>query len=318
VYLFPESSLGSGIYRFRGVYSDRGLTTFYGNGLIWSPNGKYIAGLVRKYPYPDFCLGCGTPYAEIFLVDPVKIEKRTVLWSDNPNKFGDTISWFPDGEHIAYSETGLSSGWGTRSISVDGKEDVQFMADNGYPVWRPNHPEIAIIDVIGTIGDWYPVINISDLSTGKTDQIFRGERLAYLNSQSWSANGKILAFSYGIRRSNQEPKPDIYFWDSETNQLAQFTDDEYEYWSASFSPVNNLIVLERVNQNATHPNQEITTILKDLDNNCEVELPVPIVYSASWSPDGQKLVISGSRDVYIVDLSEFIGPKYKETGSVCP
>ena len=305
VYLISEPWLGRGIYKIMGIDS--------GEGLIWSPNGKYLAGLIRELPMPDFCLGCGKPHSEIFIVDLDKKEKETVLWVKYPDKDISTISWFPDGEQIAYTDESLGSKWGIRSISVDGTNDVQYMADNGYPLWNPNHPIIAMRGMIGVAGNWYPVINIIDLSTKEKELIFKGpEPISDILSLSWSADGSTLAFAYGKIGPNEELIPKIFFFDLETKKVVQFTNDKYEYWSADFSPTNNIIALQRIS-NMSH-----VIILKDLANDCEVELPIIYTISASWSPDGQKIVVSGGRDAYIVNLAEYFGTKFIETGSICP
>lgn len=311
VALVPQPSLGTGVYNLEGLGFEGGIS----EELIWSPNGKYLAGTFKVVPIPDFiCIGCKKPHSELFVIDLSEMKKRTILWSDDFEKLGGATSWFPDGEHIAYSDAGYNSDWGIRSIGVDGKDDVQFMADNGHPIWNPANSTIAIEKLMGQVGGWHPVINLFDPSTGKNVLIFKGDLTSVIYSPSWSADGKKLAFSYVENFLDDKPKGDIYFWDSETNQVTQFTDDEYDYWAASFSPVNNLIILKRENPNS----HDLKTIIRDLNNTCEVELPVPYVYSASWSPDGQKFVIAGNREAYIVNLAEYFGTKFTETGSVCP
>lgn len=155
VSLIAEPLLGPGIYHLKGIYPDKGLTTFYGNGLIWSPTGKYIAGFVNKYPYPDFCLGCGRPFAEIFIFDPAKGEKRTVLRSDDPDEFADPISWLPDGEHIAYM-TGdyISYDREIWSTNLNSKNKSQFMQESGDPIWSPDGSKIILLEKRPILGDW--------------------------------------------------------------------------------------------------------------------------------------------------------------------
>ncbi len=274
VTLVPKPSLGTGVYSLEEL----GFEGSIGEELIWSPNGKYLVGTFKVFPIPDFiCIGCKKIHSELFVIDLSEMKKRTILWSDDFEKLGGATSWFPDGEHIAYSDVGFNSDWGIRSISVDGKKDVQFMADNGYPLWNPTNSIIAIEKLTGGAGNWYPVINIIDLSTGEEESIFKGGRTSMIFSLSWSASGKILAFSYVDNFLDDNAKSNIYFWDSETNKIVQFTDDKYNYWAASFSPVNNLIILKRENPNS----HGLKTIIRDLNNNCEVALPVPYVYSAS-------------------------------------
>ena len=139
-------------------------------------------------------------------------------------------------------------------------------------------------------------------------------------SLSWSSDGKVLAFSYGQHGSNISPdlRPQIFLIDLETDKTTRLTNDLYEYWSAGFSPVHNLIALQRVGGGSPNQGPEYTTVIQDLDTHCQIDLPLHDTNFASWSPDGQKLVISALGSAYIVDLSEYLGPVYQQTGSICP
>ena len=301
IYLLPQPSLGRGIYKIVGIDP--------GKGLIWSPNGKYLAGLiVGDPPMPDFpCLGCD-PHSEIFILDLEKMKRRTVISSDKFDKFGHTISWFLDSEHIAYNGEGAGSKQVIRSIHIDGTIDVQFMAETRIPSWHPDKPLLVLADERRESDEWYATIHLVDLSTMKKELIFQGEYPnALIWSLSWSADGKTLAFSYGAAGQQETQKPNIFLWDLETRKLTQFTNDKFEYIAADFSPLNNIIALQQWRDTSG------VTILKDLTNNCEIELPILSTVSASWSPDGNKLVISTEGDAYIVDLTEYAG----STDSIC-
>lgn len=301
IYLLPQPSLGQGIYKIVGINP--------GKGLIWSPNGKYLAGLiVGDPPMPDLpCLGCD-PHSEIFILDLEKMKRRTVLRNDKFDKFGQIISWFPDSEHIAYNGEDEGSKQGIRSIHIDGTIDVQFMAETRIPSWHPDKQLLVLADETRKFGEWYATIHLVDLSTRKKELIFQGEYPnALIWSLSWSADGKTLAFSYGAVGQQETQKPNIFFWDLGTRKLTQFTNDKFEYIAADFSPISNIIALQQ-----WHGTSGVT-ILKDLTNNCEIELAIPSTVSASWSPDGKKLVISTEGDAYIVDLTEYAGHR----GSIC-
>ena len=316
VYTLPEPWLGKGISRLNG--------TNPGGRLVWSPNGKYLAGVKSKFPLPDcpgpiiFCVFSKEPYSEIFIVDLSKMERKTVGRSKEFEKYSGPISWFPDGEHIAYIGRGTGSEWGIRSIDLNGKNDVQFISESGYPLWHPSISLIALQSTVDAPNSWFPVIYLLDLSTKKKELIFQGKDPGTsIQSLSWSADGKILAFTYGNLWGNGSIRTNVYFYYLETKKLVQFTDDKFEYWSAYFSPVNNIIVLERYTPNVTYYYQR-NFIVRDLNNNCDEELPIRYVDSASWSPDGQQLLISAEEGVYIVDMAKYFGSKFTEIGSVCP
>jgi hypothetical protein len=99
------------------------------------------------------------------------------------------------------------------------------------------------------------------------------------------------------------------------NKISQVANDPFEaYAHPPFSPVHNLIAFQRYQSSFFR----YTTVIKDINKNCQIEIPIELYGSVSWSPDGQKLVFSGLEEHYIVNLTEFIGPTFKEIGSICP
>lgn len=308
--LIPEPSIGNGIYRIKG-------DDLTGN-LIWSPNGQYLAGLNSVGPNPDFCfLGCEESYFEIYIIDLENKQRQTILRTKYSEKDILNIFWFPDGLHIGYTTLNdLEHGGETWSIDIQGQNDIQVLSEIENPVWSPDNTKKAL-DAFEKFGnDWYSVIYVVDALTNQKDQVFiANEPYVHLRGLSWSLDGKILAFSYGDTRSDvTELRPKIFFVELETNKITQFTINKFEEFThPEFSPKYNLIAYERY-QPAFNKR---TVVIEDLNAKCEIQLPNEFNSLASWSPDGQKLTVGDIGKYYVVDLLEFIGPKFKETGSIC-
>lgn len=310
--LKPETSLGDGIYRIRGTDS--------GVDLIWSPRGELLAGLITSspLPFPDcppfppacWLLGGEKKFnSEIFIVDLVTNQRQIIFRTEKNEKIISRIFWLPDGQHIGYliyDDKGYETG--TWSIDNQGQNNVRINNDNDSPRWSHDGSKIAVEEYSG--------IFLIDASTNQKQQIFEIKNPdSSLYGLSWSHDEKTLAFSYGDRRSEEpEGQPKIYFLELATNEITKLTGDKFdEFTYPEFSPTNNLIAFQRYQPSFFRH----TTVIKDLNTDCQIELPLTDVTSVSWSPDGQKLVVSTLSDTYIVDLTEFIGKGFIETGSVC-
>ena len=322
IYLLPQPKLGTGIYRLVGAYTDKGLTTFYGNGLIWSPNGKYIAGIVQKYGYPDFCFLCGSPHAEIFIIDVAKMEKQIILESnsDHPVNFDPPISWFPDSEHLSFMRGQYIDN--NRKIwltDLAGKDIHKFMNEVGDPVWSPDGSKVALLEKRNDSGNWMSFLYVLDLSTQEKRLIRESEGAGFfIDSVSWTPDGKNLIYIYGLTQDYDVVQAKILLFNIESGDLLQIMNDSYEYLGAEYSPVNSLIVLQRFDKSQPDFDHRYMTVIWDFLNKCEIVLPIPSASKSSWSPNGQKLVIRAGGDAYIVDLTKFIGDKFVQTGSICP
>jgi Tol biopolymer transport system component len=192
------------------------------------------------------------------------------------------------------------------------------MDGSGYLIWSPSGTKMASIETEGIPGDWYPSIYVLNVSSDQKDLIFSAvEPIATIGSLSWSRDGNILAYSFGNFGRDEDPKPEIFFYEVISETTNQITNDEFQYRRAEFSPTDDLIALQRVDMNLPDGIPKYATVIRDLRSHCEIELPISHTSSASWSPDGEKLVISALGDAYIVDLLEFIGADFKETRSIC-
>src|SRR5512140_534244 len=117
-HLVAQPMLGKGVYRLYGL-------NLISGGLLWSPDGKWLAGHITEMPMPDMCFGCN-PHSEIFIVDTTTWTRRTVLWSRVPGV--GSLSWFPDSQHLAYNadSMGGENAKAIRSIRIDGQEDAAW------------------------------------------------------------------------------------------------------------------------------------------------------------------------------------------------
>lgn len=93
--------------------------------LAWSPDGEWIA--VLGYAGPGPCVGS----SELYLIDAETWEiERTI--SAGPLQFGETITWSPDAQWLAFDasgEDGGCTGAGIYMIRADGSNLTPVTAD---------------------------------------------------------------------------------------------------------------------------------------------------------------------------------------------
>jgi Tol biopolymer transport system component len=311
VYLLPQPVLGQGVSKIMGIDA--------GEGLIWSPDGKYLAGLIRDIPMPD-CYFCGESYSEIFIVDAKTWEKHTLSKTKFHEKDVWIITWLPNSKRIAYVPSIQYAGEESKIWSIDiyGQNNAPIIQEDASPAWSPDGSKIALLEKQRISGNSISLLYILDSSTQKKQLLYKSEGPEFfINNISWTPDGKKIIFAYGQDQHYEILYENIFYIDLESKEISQLTNDAFEYSAAEYSPTNNLIALQRVNDAADF-NHKYMTVLRDLTNNCEVELPILYTHSASWSPDGKKLVISGGRKAYILDLTKYFGTKFTETGSICP
>jgi Tol biopolymer transport system component len=246
-------------------------------------------------------------------------QRHVILRTERNEEIISRIFWLPDGKHIGYFVyDNTDHEIGTWSIDLQGQNNVRINQDSIEPLWNRSGTKFATEETNETSGGWYSAIYVTNISTNQKQQVFEATKPnTFPHGISWSYDDKILAFSYGDGGSEiPEERPKIFFIDLETSERVQFTSDRFEeYTYPQFSPVNDLIAFGRRQPSFFR----YTTVIKDVSTNCQIELPITALAGAvSWSPDGKQILISNSKGDYIVNLSEFIGPKFKETGSICP
>jgi len=283
------------------------LRNINGNGrFLWSPTEMMIIGSSTNFgPCPDW--GCSQE-SEIFLVDLETHKKKTIYKID---QYGfHIIGWSSDGKRILVSVEGegvLATGiW---SMDFEEPGPPEFITDRTLAAWSYDGTKMAVADFIDEPGGKYPVIDVVDLETGQKRQVFKASMPSSIWSLSWSADGKQIAFLH------YDQKPNIYVLQLETREITQIASNESAYDDGVFSPQDNLIALKKSSQG-----YEDSVVIKDLFNDCQVEMPVEKVkLLGSWSPDGRRFAFSTyDDDVYIVDLGKFLGFDFQKTGSLCP
>ncbi len=221
----------------------------------------------------------------------------------------------PDGKHLGYIVDGIgnSTDFGTWSIGIDGLDDHKVNDERVVPVWSQDGKRFAKAGLDS--------INIGTALDGIEPELFRPQSAGgYIQGLSWSADSTKIAFSYGDDRSETpELRSKIYLLEVSTGAVSQVSGDRFEEFRYPvFSPVNDLIAYER-EQPAFFKR---TTVVRDLKTDCQVALPAKaLMGQISWSPDGSKLLVMNwedNQEYYIIDLKEFLGPKFAATGSICP
>lgn len=273
------------------------LTEIDGNPeLLWSPTSDVIAGSNSILPCPDFWCGGSVPYSEIFLYNLESRERRTLLHLEG-NSFH-AVDWAPDGTRLVFSSDWGTYGDGLWLLDIENKNPPSFVSEGQFMAWNPDGTIWAIRDTIGRPGHWYPVIHLLNLNTGEKNLVFQGkEEGSSISSLTWSPSGRVLVFLYGSRRA------DVYRYDLDSAEISRFTNDDFDYVDAVYSPTGDLIAYERSSQTLldTH------ILLQTPDGKCDFTLPIENANMMSWSPDGKRLLAANLDGVYLVNLEVYFG-----------
>ncbi len=322
VFLAPHRDLGKGIYRVAGLDGVRGVA--------WSPKDNLLIGLAGRQPTPPipdcipFPWACwvatwGLPdfNSELIIVDLQAEQRHRILKTGLDEKIISNVFWLADGEHIAYTvepffNTRQNSG--TWSVGIDGNNDHRFSESTAeYSIDRsPDGRRMWRID--GTR------LYLRDTSASAEQEVFHSTDAATdITSVSWAPDGRHLLFvtapmTYRFADTFAH-RPLIYIVNVETGDTQKI---EWEIpatlWAPRLSPSTRLVAFGVQQQ----PDFRSRLELQELPTGCRVELPLQDVRRFAWSFDGSMLLVELSDGNWVVNLAEFLGPKFAATGSVCP
>ncbi len=313
--LVAVAKLGNGIYRLEGAD--------HMGELSWSPTETVLVGLTGRRPYPAgecilfiACQGStlGDPdlYSEIFVIDIGNHVRQQVLRTGKDGRFIDKVFWLPDGQHIGYEvyEYGNApDNVGTWSISVLGTDDHLLSHDFRDPLASPDGTTIALNDADG--------IYLKDVYTSVQRQVFQSEGSKdSLKDLSWSLDGNQLTFAdEQLEADNWTTRPRVHILNIATTQDTIITGEPFDHYNhPRLAPGNKVVAFERDKPSFNWRR----IILADVTGDCQVAPPFEGYWYFSWSPDGSMLLVETFNGNYIVKLSEFIGPRFATTGTVCP
>lgn len=283
---------------------------------LWSPDGEKIVAGATVLPMPHFCLGCESPYSELFLISPSTYGITSLLRAEHEDFF--VRGWLSDGKTIAV-QSGMNS-LGKDAFLIDVNDATLLSPPKYFSLgtgidWSHDGKQVIVFDWVSYKRR---VLKIIDLVTDEETLLYTitgaDDDHIELSEPSLSPDNKTIAFSYGKSVFDYRfIDTEIYFLNIETKQLIQFThDSSHDNDSPIFSPDGKLIAYQKFYQDSL----DWRTVVVELDSSCEWEIPLPGAYTSSWAPDSRRLVIGGD-GIYIVNLYELFGDEFG-IGTTCP
>ncbi|MBI5352388.1 MAG: PD40 domain-containing protein [Chloroflexi bacterium] len=267
---------------------------------IWSPDGKKIIASYVIESMPDIAGLFGTePRHEIILIDPKTGDASLFLRVSSGNL--EAEAWSPDSQSFAMFWSDGPDGNGVYAFRVD---DVEPIFLSKYGGMSPDWKKVAAINS--------SYLEISDINS-QNDQTFKTPANGFWNVSAWSPDMKQLTLIY--RELEEDRFENIYLFDLDSGSFAQFTrNNKYFINSAAISPNGKLIayIIWRFTENDI----ENKLLISRLDHSCEWTMPLNNINYFAWSPDSQRMLISGD-GVYIADLNIIFGSDLSK-GNYCP
>lgn len=244
----------------------------------------------------------------IYLAQAAEVESQGLTESTRLSRTAETAGlplYSPDGEQIAYAQSGRNNAAAIRVMSSDGKRNRTLVTTDlvhtgdGFS-WSPDGTQIAFSKLESFDGRQVNDLYIKNLDSGKTTRLTEGLRAS---GPTWSPDGTQIIF-VAKTGSLQTSLMSMRLNDDST-ELAELVpgENEMQFSTPRFSPDGNQIAVAvgqfggfediyLVDAN----NGQMRALTQDRDHD----------FSPSWSPDGQYVLFnsdrSGVNNIYAYQL----------------
>jgi Tol biopolymer transport system component len=268
---------------------------------IWSPDGTTIVASYVIEASPDFIGSFGPkPRHDVVLINPETWETSIFIRENAGNLMAE--AWSPDSKSFAMFWSDGPDGNGIYLFEVDNTKSTYYSKSGAL---SPDLEKIAVFED--------PYIKITDVQTLDVQEFkvpVNGEWGVY----AWSSDMQQITLIY---RGNEKDRfENIYLLELNSGNFLQFTNESSFFkHSPTFSPSGQLIayIIWRFTENDI----ENKLLISRLDQSCEWTIPVDNIDYFAWSPDSQRMFLSGNDGVYVADLDALFGSGFSN-GNHCP
>jgi Tol biopolymer transport system component len=267
-------------------------------GLIWSPDGQYIA--LSYYHYSQKVTDL---YSAVYLLN-VDTRENQLLFKDVTSKVAQ--SWSPNGEEFLFYSSGGDFSQGIWKARLNESTSPIFLNEGRYSAWSRS----GIIAIL-SMNNQDLVLRILSPDSHEDNIVFRDIGFV-IDGLSWSPDNERLVLS--LKNGDQDNDYHLFVIDLKRKTLNQITTAGPNH-RPSWSPMADMIVYEKL----VPGENDYSLFLTNAEGTCEVQIPGTTgAFSPSWSPNGKAIAfIKLSGKIYLLDLPKVFGVDFPTKGLVC-
>ncbi len=271
---------------------------------VWSPTNREI--VVSSIIYPQY-------RSSILKYDTITGKKTVILESGGILR---AQSWSPDGNLIAFasSRTDKFKEDGIWIIDSNG-ENPSYVGPGESATWSSDGQKLAVLSCDQNSEDNISIIKIRviDLTTEVEEEIYSENQCASNSYIDWSSDGKFLAFSFYPDSNLNSSESRVRVLNINTGKIRVLA--EVESWGPSWSPKGDMLVF---GQRGKHDLDSKVVIVSNDDRTCSVTVTDLNTRGViSWSNDGTKLAIADGYNLFVLDITSFMGENFLVSGITC-
>ncbi len=269
----------------------------------WSPDGQTIA-FECHYGRPNAEYSDDPDGYEICIVGANGEGFLRLTTNDSPDH---SPAWSPDGKKIAFA-TGPAKDYATDRIAVMNRDGSHLtdLAEGVYvltPSWSPDGRYILYEDVISDL-------NVINVQSGEVISLEgAGNRVGGLGAV-WSPDGRHIAFS-AFSSSPPNTPEEIYVVAADGTSEARLTYSAFGSNFPAWSPDGKHIAFQSLKgfQPKKPDSGYLTVELMDSDGSNHVSLTNYDSGRATWTPDGQHLIVAHFDDdqIFLSMIDAYVG-----------